>query len=144
MQSRRLILALWFLYGVFSYLFTYTQGLGYSNADSGSGISYVRELQSSGANDNICVEVGVALAAVGLVWGAARIKGRAGLTDLSVNLILLSLQAFFITAIEMGSLYVTIFIGKNIVLALWVLAYSLLSILVLCSYRWRKGDIHDK
>lgn len=129
----RLILLLWVMHGVLSYLFTHTHGLVYLNADSASGISLVSELESSGGNDNICIEIGVVFAAIAVVWGGLRIKTQFGLADLGVNFVLVGLQALYILSIEVGSVLETVVSG-NSVLTIWLLCYVTLFSVLLCLF----------
>jgi len=122
----RIIIILWLLLAVFSYLFFYTQGLAYSDSDSVSGISYVNELQSSGGDDNICIEIGVAFAIIALLWGFLRYRAQSGLADFTINAVLIGLQMLYILSIEAGSVIDTIVLGKNFILMLWVLTYAAL------------------
>lgn len=119
----RILLLLWFMHGMFSYLFTTTKGLAYSDADSVTGISYVRELQSSGGDDNICMGLGIVFAGIALFWGVLRLKTRFGVTDFTINTVLIGLQTLFLLTMEMGSVVDTIVLGKNVVLVLWMLTY---------------------
>lgn len=122
----RAMLVLWLVYGVLSYLFTTTKGLAYRDANKSAGISLVRDMQSSGGNDNICIELGIVFACMAFIWGMLRIKTNFKLADIAVYSALLVLQALFILSIEMGSIVDTVLYGRNFVLALWVIIYFML------------------
>ncbi len=116
---RMAILLLWAFHGGLSYLFVHTRGLAYSDADAPGGIAYVRDLHSSGGNDNISIEMGVVFAGLAIAWAAARAKAEFGVADLVANGILLGLQGAYLMAIEVGSLFTTVVLARNVLVGLW-------------------------
>ena len=139
-KTKWIFLVLWLFHGLFSYLFSDTKGLAYADADSPSGISYVQNLQSSGSNDGITIEIGVVFAIVPIGWGVLRLKRAFGLVDLAVHGLFFSLQTLLIATIEIGSIIDTLVLDKNLVLMLWVISYSALSVSLAASFwEWCKN-----
>ena len=121
-QNLRLVsLGLWLLFGLLSYSFSETGGLAYSIGPS--ELAYVRELESSGSDDGIGIEMGVLCAGAALIWGAFRFRSRFGFADLLLQGVLLTVQAAYLAAIEVGSVFDTVVRDRNVVLALWLVVY---------------------
>jgi hypothetical protein len=118
------------LLGVFSYLFLDTKGLAYADLDSPSKLSYVKDLKSSGNNDNIAIELGAVFAIVAVGWGLLRLKKPLGWIDLAVQGLLLLLQTVYLATIEVGSIIDTLVLDKNLVFWLWTIFYLTLVILL--------------
>jgi hypothetical protein len=127
----RAVLVLWLCVGATSYAFGRSRGLAYRDADAPSGIGHVRELHSSGGNDDIGIEVGVVLAAVGVLWALVR-RGRPfARSDLVAHAVLMSVQILYVLALEVGSIADTVVLDRNVVLALWTVSYAMLFVCLL-------------
>lgn len=126
---QRVLLVVWVVYGALSEVFTLTRGLAYLDTDRRSGLAYVAELQSSGGNDNICIEIGVVFSVVGALWAVLRRNRGFGLRDFALNVVLVVLQGVYLAAVEMGSVWTTVVQDRNFVLALWVILYGVLVVL---------------
>jgi hypothetical protein len=116
---------LWLVYGTTAFLFEfYTAGLAVPDVPwVPGGIGHIRDFFGTAGNDNICILVGVVFAAVGTFWALVRGRGRFGIWDYTVHLVLLTMQAFFTVMIEQGSVVTTIVDDGNIVLAIWTMTY---------------------
>lgn len=108
--------------------FAFTAGLAYS--DPGIPITHVTELQSSGSNDDLCIEMGVVFGLVAVLWGVLRIKRRFGGADVAVNAALVAAQIVYLVAIDAGSISQTIARDRNLVLAAWLVTFEALAICV--------------
>lgn len=100
---QRVLLALWAVYGALSEAFALTPGLAYPDADQRSGLAYVNDLESLGSDDNLCIEIGIVISAVGVLWAVVRRNGRFMLRDFAVNFFLVACQAAYLAAMEMGA-----------------------------------------
>jgi hypothetical protein len=119
-RHRWAILLLWGIHGLSSYLFLNTRGLAYRDLDAPSGISFVRDLQSSGSDDGIAIEMGLVFAAVGVLLRAARWSRPPSGTELALHWVLIALQGLFLLSLEMGSLWRTVLVAHNLPLAIWL------------------------
>lgn len=119
-----MFLLLWLALGALSVAFAFTDGLAYTGIPS---IRHVRELQSSGGDDDLCVEVGAAFAVVATIFGAARARRPFGAVDVAAHAALVALQATYLLLIEAGSIAETLARDRNGVLAGWLLAYAALA-----------------
>ena len=95
-----------------------TRGLVY-----GSGHSYVwRDIQSTGSNDDVAIGSAVFLFFIPLLieivqWRRHRVRGA------WLFCVAWLLDALLLASMEVGSVWQTIFIDKNSVLATWVVCY---------------------
>jgi hypothetical protein len=105
-----------------------TEGLAYSGP--GISITHVRQLLSSGSNDDLCIEMGVVFGLAAVLWGAPRMRRRFGAADVAVNTALLAAQAAYLFAIEAGSIQQTIARDRNWVLGAWFATFVALAISV--------------
>jgi hypothetical protein len=122
------ILALWAVLAGLSFGFARTEGLVY--ADPGIPFTHVKQLQSSGSNDDLCIEIGVAFGLLGVLWGALRMRRRFGIADVAANGALVVAQAVYLFAIEAGSIPQTIARDRNWVLGAWLATFAALAIWV--------------
>ncbi len=127
-RTRIVVLVLWVALGALSCGFAFTDGLAYS--DPGIPITHVRQLQSSGSNDNLCIEMGVVFGLGAVLWGALRIRRRFGGVDVVVNGALVAAQVVYLVAIEAGSIPQTIARDRNWVLGAWFVTFAALVICV--------------
>lgn len=118
-------LLLWLAFGVLSYLFADTGGLIFPSSDMPGGYGYISDLQGAAGNDNLCIEIGVVTAVVGVSIALLRLAARFGIADIVIHGILLLIQFLYLVAIEAGSIVGTL-THRNTVLALWVVCYLLL------------------
>jgi hypothetical protein len=116
---------LWVLLGALSYAFSRTEGLAYDGA--GLPLAHVRDLRSSGSEDDLCIEVGVVLAGAALLWGGLRSRRPFGLADVAGHAVLLGVQVAYLVAIEAGSVQLTIVRDRNWVLAAWLATFAALA-----------------
>lgn len=132
--ARKLFPLLWVSYGLLSVLFGFTNGLALDcGGDIGpvGKVCHTDQLMDTAANDDLVILVGVVFGAIGAVWGLFRIRLAFGVTDWIVYAILLLLQAIFLGLTDEGSVSYTIAADHNAVLSLWVLAYSMLWVMVM-------------
>jgi hypothetical protein len=115
---RLALLLLWALLGALSYGFSRTEGLAYDGG--GMPVAYVRELRSSGIDDDLCIEIGVVLAVVALAWGGLRIRRPFGTLDVAAHGALIAVQVACLMALEAGSIRLTIVRDRSWVLAAWL------------------------
>lgn len=118
------MLVLWAAFGALSSAFACTDGLAYP--DPPIPITHVRELQSSGSNDDLCIEMGVLFGACAVIWGVLRARRRLGGADVAVNAALVAAQVVYLFAIEAGSLQETISRDRNWVLGAWLFTLAAL------------------
>jgi hypothetical protein len=129
-SSRWAILILWAIHGVSSYAFSTTRGLAYRDLDSPTGLSYVRELQSSGSNDGIVIEIGVLFAVIGVLVRGARWKRHPSGAELAVHGGLVGFQAAFVATTEVGSAWTTVLLAHDIPLCVWMADVGALAAIV--------------
>ena len=124
-KVRGAIILLWATLALLSVAFGRTRGFAYSDSDALSGISHTRDLKSSGANDNVAIEIGFEIGGVAVAWCGLRwiFRRRFGAADLAATALLLALQTAFLVGVDAGSIRDTILLDNNIILALWTLAY---------------------
>lgn len=126
-RSPRVVpLVLWALLGALSGGFAFTEGLAYS--DPGVPITHVRQLQSSGSDDDLCIELGAVFGLGAVVWSGLRMRRRFSVADLAVNGALLGAQAAYLLAIEAGSIQQTLARDRNWVLGAWLATFTALAI----------------
>lgn len=104
-----------------SFLFSFTDGL----IDNGTDI-FVKNLMSTGNDDNICIEIAKFLFFPLLVL-AFTIKKRISIWEFVLTNLIIIFQFVLVLAIEAGSMLKTIENG-NIPLSLWWFSYILLFI----------------
>lgn len=118
---------------VLSFLFSSTKGFVYGlDRDA-----FADNLMSSGSNDNLMIFSGAFLFLLPLICRLFRFKRSVNLFEDMLLCAALLVQALLLISVEVGSLYLTIAIEKNIVLALWVLLYALLWVWVMLRLGYR-------
>ena len=127
-RARLIVVILWVVFGSLSCGFAYTEGLAYS--DPGIPITHVRELQSSGSKDDLCIEMGVVFGLTAVLWGVLRMRRPFGGTDVAANAALVGAQLVYLVAIEAGSIPQTIARDRNVILAAWLVTFAALAISV--------------
>lgn len=120
-------MVLWAALGVLSYAFgVHTRGLAFPESLAPSGVGYVTDLHSSGANDNVPFGMGAVIALVAVAWGGVRFERAFAALDVGVHAGLLSVQLLLLLSVEAGSMWFTIVSDANLWLALWLVAYAAL------------------
>lgn len=104
-------LLLWAVYGLFSFIFLYTDGFSGPQAE-----------------DNFAIVVGLVLSISAVVWGNWRYELPLTLGDVVVYGLLLVTQALYLATIEYRSIVDAITLGDNVSLLIWVLSYVILCI----------------
>ncbi len=128
-RPRLVLLLAWIVFGGLSCGFGYTDGLAYS--DSGiPSIAHVSDLQSSGSDDDMCIEMGAVFAVAMVLWTAVRVKRPFGAADIAMNVALIAAQMVYLLAIEAGSIWQTIVLDRNWVLVGWLVTLAALVALV--------------
>lgn len=115
-------LLLWFSLGCATFAFGQTPGFVWGWL--GDRMVYAIDVSNNGADDALHVQLGLIWAALGLIWGARRIRTRFGGGDLLVYLLLLLLEGFFAFGLVDGMLLATVTVDRNVPLAVLYLAYA--------------------
>lgn len=123
------------VYGILSYLFSYTKGLAFIDSNSAGGIGYVNQLLSTGSDDNLAIEIGIVFAAILFIANIFRVKKQLSRPDSIIVLVVLSIQILYLFSIDAGSLATTIFNDVNIILLLWLTSIATMIVLALICIR---------
>jgi len=116
-----------------SYLFDETRGLLSAwYLDGELVLEYVNQLYSSGSDDDITIELGIILY-IPLIM-VYLITRKITLFSIFVHAVLVTIQSFCFLCIEVGSIFDTIFYGRNYILLLWMLNYFFLIYLLFKSF----------
>jgi hypothetical protein len=142
-RASTLFLVLWLVHGVASYLFSNSNGLAYGDLDAVSRIGYVKNLKSTGNNDNIAIEIGVAFAVLGVAWALIRLRKPFRWFDWTAQCVLWLLQTLYLISIEVGSIRDSLIVDRNMVLLLWMTSYSALLIALAITARQNEGGVRD-
>jgi len=105
-----------------SFVFSITYGLVYGK-DKAGNLLFTNDLLSSGSNDNLCIQIGVIIFLVPLIFKLARFKKKIQISDCIVFFILWLLQFFFLITIEAGSIIKTILYSYNFALLIWIIIF---------------------
>lgn len=101
-------------------------------------ITYARELLSSGNDDDLCIEVGKVFFSLStLIILIGLVRGRIGWLAISVLSLLYLFQVVALVLIEVGSIWDTIFWGRNYVLGFWVVLFLSYALLMGVYTRWK-------
>ncbi len=93
--------------------------------DRDGSAHHTSELLSSGSNDNLAVEVGVALFTVPLLFRIFRLRKRVVTAEVILFCLVWSYQLFLVITLDAGSFWQTIGHDGNWVLAGWLAAFAL-------------------
>ena len=89
------------------------------------GPEFTNQLKSSGSDDSFSITVGLVLFSIPVLIKALRFKSKLNSFELWFLFSMFMLQVFYLCLIEAGSIIETIKISSNYILALWLMALTL-------------------